>query len=276
MPKIKQFYILGTKITNSDYQQCLKLIGQFIVFRKPQQIITSNPEMIMAAQDDRELKLIIDKASLVVPDGAGLVWAINSQYKNQVKRIAGVDLLESVTKLAAESGYKVFFLGAKAGIAQKAADILKKKYPKLKIAGCYAGKPNMEVNESHHTSFLYNLRMTDIKTKQRDPNNKIVSVVKKTKPDILFVAYGHGKQEKFIYRYKRILNIPVMMGVGGSFDFIAGTASRAPKWLQNIGLEWLWRFFHEPWRVKRIYTAVIKFPLAVVFTKKHPLDKMAD
>lgn len=260
---MKSYQVLGIKVNDPTKKQAAKLICQFAGFSESKQIVTANPEMIMAAQEDTEFTAIINNADLVVPDGAGLVYAINYIYHTNVEKVTGVDLIEDVAKMAAQFGYSIFFLGASAGIAQIAADRLKEKCPSLKIAGCYAGRPNLNSQKARF-SFPYDVRITDIKRGQKDSNWQIINRVRKARPNILLVAYGHGKQEKFIARYKKALNVPVMIGVGGSFDFIAGKASRAPKWMQDLSLEWLWRFTHEPWRLNRIYTAVIKFTWAVL------------
>lgn len=260
---MKSYQVLGIKVHNPTKKQAVKLACQFAGFSKPRQIVTANPEIIMSAQDDLEQAAIINNADLVVPDGIGLVYAINFIHHTNVERVTGIDLVEDIAKLASQYGYSIFFLGAKAGIAQKAANRLKERYPTLKIAGCYSGKPNLGSQKSRY-SFPYDVRITDIKRGQKDPNWQIINRVRRTRPNILLVAYGHPKQEKFIARYKKALNVSVMIGVGGSFDFLAGRASRAPKWMQNLSLEWLWRLFHEPWRLNRIYTAVIKFTWAVL------------
>lgn len=260
---MKNYQILDIKVNTPTIDKATQLIAKFVSGKNPQQIVTLNPEMVMASQKDSELKNIINNASLVVPDGIGLTWALNIIYKLKTKRVTGIDLIEEIAKLANKYRYSIFFLGAKPGIANKAATKLKLKYPNLAIAGSNAGNPKL--NYDLNNSDLFNTgKITDIRRTERDPNWKIVDMVSKTKPDILLVAYGHGKQEKFIARYKYKLAVPVMMGVGGSFDFLAGLATRAPGWMQALGLEWLWRLLHEPWRFNRIITATIRFSWAVL------------
>lgn len=263
---MKQIEILGVKINNVTFDEAISLIDGFVLSKKPHQITTVNPEFIMAAQNDGEFKNIINKSDLSVPDGAGLLFASRYILGTPIKeRVTGVDLVCSLAKIANKNKYRVFFLGGQTGVAEKTAKTLKNENPDLVIAGTYAGNPSL--NYGGIASYR-ELRMTDIKPKAKDANLEIVKKIKQAKPDILFVAYGAPKQDKFIFRYKKTLNVPVMIGVGGAFDFISGSAQRAPKWMQKLWLEWLWRLFREPWRFNRIVTASIRFPLAVLFNKK--------
>jgi len=257
--------ILGIKINNITFDQALHLINNFVVIDKPKQITTVNPEFIMAAQDDHEFANILNNSDLAVPDGSGLLFTSRYFLNKPLKeKIHGIDLMMKMIELAEKKKYPIFLLGGQNGVANKTAEVLKEQFPKLIICGTYEGYP--ELTKKTTKSFL-DLRMTDLKSKLKDPNLEILEAVRKAKPKILFVAYGAPKQDKFIARYKKILNVPVMMGVGGSFDFISGRAKRAPKWMQKLWLEWLWRLFTEPWRFNRIFTATIKFPLVVLYDK---------
>lgn len=235
--------ILGIKIESISFSEAIKKIDGFVVSKKPSYVVTVNPEFIMAAQKDREFKNILNKADLAVPDGFGLMLA--GDYLNQPfrERITGVDLTWAICKLAEDRGYSVFFLGGKDGVAKIAAQRVKKIHPNLKIAGFYAGKPD-------------------------DKNT--IDRVKKAKPNILFVAFGAPKQEKFI---ANLINntgnfVPALsIGVGGTFDYIAGKTPYAPSFLRQIGLEWLYRLWTQPFRLNRIITATIRFPWAVFKAK---------
>ena len=235
-------YILGVKIDSLSFSEAIKKIDSLIVAGKPSQVVTINPEMVMASQKDREFRRIINQADLVVPDGAGIIWAGKFLEKPFSERITGVDLTWAISKLAEDRGYSVFFLGGKAGIAKKAAERIKKLHPRLNIAGFFAGKPG------------------DAQT---------ITMVKHAKPDILFVAFGAPKQEKFISNLKsQISNLKsVSIGVGGTFDYIAGVYPYAPDWMRKAGFEWLYRLWTQPWRWDRIITATIRFPLAIIKSK---------
>jgi N-acetylglucosaminyldiphosphoundecaprenol N-acetyl-beta-D-mannosaminyltransferase len=141
--------------------------------------------------------------------------------------VAGVDLVEQINARAAQRGWRVYFLGAAPGIAERAAQILSARYPGLRVAGCYAGSPRQKEEDD------------------------IVGWVKAAQADVLFVAYGAPRQDLWIARNQARIGVPVALGVGGSFDFITGVARRAPRWLQRLGLEWLHRLIRQPWRLRR-------------------------
>ena len=263
--KIKKIKILDVSIDNLKFDQTVKIINNFVLVKKPRQIVTINPEFVMAAQEDTEFRNILNNADLAVADGYGLIFASRYFLKTPLyERITGVDLVLVLCELFAKRKYSIFLLGGQNGIAKKTAKILKEKFPGINICGTYEGTPKLE--QKKFMDFR-SIRMTDIKPGSIDPNLEIIKYIKKARPKVLFVAYGAPKQEKFIARYKQLLNVPVMMGVGGTFDFISGAVKRAPKWMRSIGLEWLWRLFAQPWRFNRISTATIRFPLAVLKSK---------
>jgi len=220
--------------------ETLAWIEQAIRARAPQQICTANPEFLMAAQHDREFAEVLQRADLVLPDGVGLLWAARWLGAALPERVAGSDLIYRIAERAAQKGWRLYFLGAGEGIAQMAADTLRARYPGLTIAGTFGGSPRVEEEEA------------------------IVARVKAARPDLLLVAYGAPAQDKWIARNKARLGAPVSLGVGGAFDFVAGAARRAPAWMRRAGVEWLHRLWRQPWRTKRIFTAVVLFPLAVL------------
>ncbi|MCL5795282.1 MAG: WecB/TagA/CpsF family glycosyltransferase, partial [Patescibacteria group bacterium] len=268
--------ILDININLVDIKQAIDIIDGFIKSKKPHQICTVNPEYIMAAQKDVEFKKIINNADLCVPDGAGLIWASKFIEKSRVEsrestsqkstssdqrlassvltqRVTGIDLIWKLAQTGESKGYKFYFLGGKPGVAEQAALILKTKYPNLKIVGISEGQSEFP--------------QANIKFNKDNFAKKLVAKIKALSPDILLVAYGAPKQDKFIAKFKKELNVPAMIGVGGSFDFISGRIKRAPKWMQKTGLEWLFRLFIEPKRLNRIITATIRFPLKVILSK---------
>ena len=230
--------ILGLKIDSLTFAEALEKVDDLIVAKKPSQVITVNPEMVMAAQKDKEFRRIINQANLIVPDGKGIMLAGKFLGKPLRERITGVDLTWAVCKLAEDRGYGVFFLGGGVGIAKEVSQRIKKLHPHLKIAGFYVGFPGDE---------------------------KTIELLKQARPDVLLVAFGAPQQEKFINGLKNQgINIPLSIGVGGTFDYIAGKYPYAPDWIRKIGLEWLYRLFTQPWRWRRIITATILFPWAVI------------
>ena len=234
--------ILGVKIDSIKFEKAVKKIDSLIVANKPSQVVTVNPEMVMAAQKDKDFRQIINRAALVVPDGFGLMIAGKFLGTPLQERVTGVDLTWAICKLAEDRGYSVFFLGGKSGITKEAARRIQKIHRGLRIVGYYSGAPE---------------------------DKSTLDNIARVKPDILFVAFGAPKQEKFISNLKfQISNLKsVSIGVGGTFDYIAGVYPYAPEWMRKAGLEWLYRLFTQPWRWHRILTATIRFPWAIIKSK---------
>lgn len=260
--------ILGVKIDQVTFDGALEQIESFIHQRGPHQVVTVNPEFIMRAQSDAEFRRVLNQADLAVPDGAGLLWASRILERRSQKRIGkhpkktlilpervtGVDLLIALMTRAAEHGWKVYLLGGSSGMANRTAAYFSTQLPKLKIVGAEIGP-------------LINEEGQPINHDQQALLDAVLARIEHTKPDLLFVAFGAPKQERFIARYAKHLKVPVMIGVGGAFDFIGGKAHRAPIILQKLWLEWLWRLITEPWRAGRIWTATVRFPLTILFRK---------
>ena len=208
------------------------------------QVVTLNPEMVMAAQRDRELRDAILNADLVVADGAGVVWAarLSGEALRLRARVTGVDLLDACAGLAAARGYRLFLLGAAEGVAGLAAARLEARHPGLHIAGTFAGSPAPV------------------------ERGDICARIREAGADIVFVAYGSPAQERWIAGARGELGAAAAVGVGGAFDFMAGRVERAPRWMRRCGLEWLYRLWREPWRWRRML-ALPRFALAVLRAK---------
>lgn len=232
--------ILGVKIDNVSFSDVMAKIQAFLMVDELHHIATVNPEFLVTAQRDEAFKTILNNTDLNVPDGFGLKFGAWVSGQKIGERITGVDLTWEICKLASEKGYSVFFLGGAEDIAQKAAHRIKLLNSNLKIAGTYSGTPDEE---------------------------GIVERINNTEADILLVAFGAPKQEKFIANNKQALKVKLAMGVGGTFDYIAGVVPYAPKWVRKIGLEWLYRLFTQPKRWKRIFNATVMFPWLVLISK---------
>lgn len=230
--------ILGVRVDNVTTVEALELMERFVAEGRPHQVVTVNPEFVMEAQRNPEFRVVLHEAHLALPDGAGLLWASRLLGRPLRERVTGSDTLPLLAQMAARRGYRLYFLGAAPGVAEKAANVLRAANPGLKIVGAYAGSP------------------------ARDEEDAIVARVVATRPDFLFVAYGAPRQDLWIHRNLTRLGVPVCMGVGGTFDFIAGVAVRAPLWMRRAGLEWLHRLWREPWRWRRML-ALPRFALAV-------------
>jgi N-acetylglucosaminyldiphosphoundecaprenol N-acetyl-beta-D-mannosaminyltransferase len=192
------------------------------------QLVTLNPEMVMRARHDPELRAAIGAADCVVTDGVGVLWATRLLGSPAPERVTGVDLLDAFCGVAAARQYRVFLLGAVPGVAQKAACVLAERHPRLSVVGAYAGSPD----EADAPALL--------------------AVLRAARPDALFVAFGSPAQEYWIARYRGQLGAAVAIGVGGAFDMISGRVPRAPYWMRRAGLEWSYRLARQPWRWRRM------------------------
>ncbi len=219
--------ILGIKVDNLTMEKALRKVEGFLEDGQQHYIVTPNPEFLVQAQKDQEFKTILNQADLALPDGIGLILAARFLGRPLKQKVAGTDLMEKICRRAAQKKWPVFLMGGQAGVAQKAGENLKKKYQGL------------EILSAEDVTF--------------------------GRPAILFVAFGAPKQEKWIVQnLRKMPSVKLAMGVGGAFDFMAGRVRRAPKLFQRFGLEWLWRLFCQPWRIKRIFKAVVVFPWLVI------------
>ncbi len=231
--------ILDVLIDNLQKDDVLKKVEQFLSDGRQHYIVTPNPEMVMATQKNGEFLKILNNADLAVPDGVGLIFASRYLKRPLTQRITGVDLMIDICNLAEQKNSSVYLLAAANGLSKpnEVKAVLKKRYPRLKVSGGV-------------------IEISDFRFQIEDLLEEINAI----KPEILFVALGAGRQEKFIAEnLHKIPSVKIAMGVGGAFDFIAGKIKRAPNLVQKIGLEWFWRLIMQPWRWKRILTATIKF-----------------
>lgn len=202
-------------------------------------ICTPNPEIVMEAQKDTELMGILREADLVVPDGIGVVWASKYSAVRLTERVAGYDLTQRLMQQLAGTEETFYFFGGAPGVAAAAARRMTKQYPELKIVG------------GHNGYF------------DEKEEKKIIRDIKKHAPSVLLVGLGAPKQEKWIYENLRLLGVKVAIGVGGSFDVMAGNVKRAPKPFQKLGLEWFYRLATQPSRWRRMLR-LPKFVLTVL------------
>lgn len=230
MARIK---FMNTNIDNLTMEETLHEIDKLIQKKNCSYVVTPNVDHIVRLEKDEELQKMYKNASLILTDGKPLIW-ISKWYKTPIKeKISGSDLFPRVCQLAANKNYTMYLLGAAEGVADTAARNLMKKYPGLNIVGTYSPPFGFEKNEQE---------MNKIKTQIQDVH-----------PDILIVGLGCPKQEKFMYYHCKELGVPISFGLGASIDFEAGNIKRAPKWMSNHGLEWLYRFSKEPKRLFKRY-----------------------
>lgn len=231
--------VLGVRVDCLDMDQAVAWIAAAIEAGGPcRQVATINPEFVMLAQRDREFAAILDASDLATADGSGVLWAVRRGGCPDTSKVTGTDLLPRLAALCAERGWRPFFLGAMPGVAEVAAEQLAAAYPGFAVAGTHAGTPAAGGDE------------------------EALRRIRDTGADLLLVAYGHPRQERWIARNRDRLPVAVAIGVGGAFDFAAGRVRRAPLWMRRLHLEWLYRLIIQPWRARRML-ALPAFALAV-------------
>jgi N-acetylglucosaminyldiphosphoundecaprenol N-acetyl-beta-D-mannosaminyltransferase len=231
----KLLIILGVPIDDLNMEEALGRLEEFIkVGRstgKSHQIATVNADFVVNSLHDPELRRILQESDMATADGMPLVLGARLLGVPLTGRVTGADLVPALAERAAQQGYSMYLLGAQPGVAAQAAQVLQRNYPDLNIAGILS-PPNCSILEM---------------------DQSVLEQVKAAKPDILLVAFGNPKQEKWISMYARELAVPVSIGVGGTLDLIAGVTKRAPLWMQRAGLEWLFRLLQEPRRLWKRY-----------------------
>ena len=243
MQKKNRVNILGVPVDMVDKEQASAVFAE--IFSQPgcSMIVTPNSEIVQNASKDEELRSLIASADLIIPDGIGLVCASKVMGCPLSERVTGIDFLESIIARLAQTGESIFFFGSKPGVADEAADRMKKKYPGLRVAGTQNGyfQPEEEA--------------------------LIVKQINESGADFLCVALGAPKQERFIAQHRdEFTSVRGAIGVGGSLDVWAGNLKRAPEFYRNHGLEWLYRFIQQPTRFKRMLTLPV-FMLRVIFRR---------
>jgi N-acetylglucosaminyldiphosphoundecaprenol N-acetyl-beta-D-mannosaminyltransferase len=229
---VETLALLGVPVSNVTMDEAIDYIDACIRRGGFHQFATANADFLKNAIEDSELQEILFGCDLVVPDGMPLLWVSRLLNCPLRDRVCGVDMVPRLAELSARRGYRIFLLGAKESVSQKAAENLQKMYPDLEICGRYS-PPNLPIEQMDHEQIL---RRIDA-----------------AMPDILLVAFGNPKQEKWIAMHRDRLNVPACIGVGGTLDFIAGSFPRAPGWMQDLGLEWFYRCAQEPLRLSKRY-----------------------
>ncbi len=235
--------ILGVNVDSITFEMAVDAAESMVKSEGVSMIFTPNPEIIMRAREDAELKEILNSANLCTADGIGVVYASKILKQPVPERVAGFDLVCALLERLAKSGDGVFLFGAKPGVAETAKDKLGEKYPGISVVGTHDGyfKPEDEPG--------------------------IVEEINASGAKLLLVCLGAPKQEKWIAKHKDELDVNLCMGVGGTLDVFAGTAKRAPKIFIKLNLEWLYRLLKQPSRIGR-YAALPKFVFAVRKSRK--------
>ena len=238
------FDMLGVRITKSSKRELLSRLGADLKHGRQSAIFTPNSQMLLAASKDRELRKLLNSSELNIPDGVGVRLAARLRG-GRLESMSGIDLAEELLSVAASKGYRVFFLGAKRGVAEKAAENMRVRYPTLQICGV------------HHGYF----------DKSGAENAAVLKKIRTAAPDILFVCFGFPAQEKWIAdNLASLPSVKLAMGLGGSLDVWSGNIRRAPLLIQKAGLEWLWRTVLEPKRA-RIFVDIPHFLIEIIKDK---------
>lgn len=234
--------LLGIPMANVTIQQTLDLIGKMIDSRQSHYLATANLDFLVQAREDLELRRILLEAHAVLCDGTPLVWISRWLGNRLPERVAGSDVVPLLIRMAAEKKYRIFLLGGAAGSTARAVEKLRGQHPGLMI--------------DHYAPPFNSLHQMD--------HDDIRRRIRSARPDLLLVAFGCPKQEKWISMHYRSLGVPVSVGVGATIDFIAGTAARAPRWMRRTGTEWVFRLLQEPRRLFRRYLHDLRCGLPAV------------
>ncbi len=247
-PRLEAF---GIEISPVSMREALDQIEDFIASGRPHHVVTSDANAVLTSRDDPDYTQIVRRAALVTPDGFGLVWGARLLGLPIYERVTGVDMVTGICERAARNGHRLYILGSEDPIAETAARKLAEKYPGATFVGTHHGYWRREGKEQGLSVEEADARMAD--------------EIRRATPDVLFVAMGIPMQEKFISAQMERMNVPVSLGVGGSFDVYSGKFNRAPVLVQRIGMEWLYRVWIDPSRWKRM-GYVPKFMLIAIGT----------
>jgi len=224
-----RYPILNTYVNALSMEETIHEVERIITDRKPTQHVVINASKVNLMNEDPKLRKIVNDCPLINADGSSILWAARKLSVPLRERVTGIDLFLNLVKLAAKKGYGIYLFGAKEEVVQKVKTVFLNQYPSLRIVGVRNGY----FSESDEP--------------------EMVKEMSTSGADMMFVAFSSPMKEYWVNKYLQQLNIPFVMGVGGSFDVVAGVTNRAPKWMQKIGLEWLFRLIQEPRRMWKRY-----------------------
>ncbi len=231
--------LLGCRVDSVTWDQVESFCRQALTGSEPKHIITINGEHILSAQKNEAYRTLINQADLNIPDSTNVAWISHLKGRGLPQVTPGVDLTTRLARIAAETESSVFLLGGRNDVAEEAAKALQKQFPNLKIAGTSNADPN---------------------------NNQLVEEIRASGAAIVLVAYGAPTHDFWINQNKATTGAKILVGIGGTFDMLAGRLPRAPQFLRTLHLEWLWRLILEPSRFGRIWNAVVVFPFKALLT----------
>lgn len=229
----KVIELFGVRFNDVTFNELCNRILRFIRAGRRSYIVTANVDHICRYQTDSAFRDAYENAGTVVCDGKPLIWMSRLLGPPLREKLSGSDLVVALSEFAANEGLSVFLFGAADGVAAQAAANLRRRFPALRVAGVYSPPMGFYSDDGK--------------------NEDAVRTISETAPDICFVALGSPQQELWMNRFYQACNTRVMIGIGASFDFLAGRVKRAPRWMQKAGLEWMWRLYQEPRRLWRRY-----------------------
>jgi N-acetylglucosaminyldiphosphoundecaprenol N-acetyl-beta-D-mannosaminyltransferase len=230
---MEKVHLLGVDIDNIAKPEALARVAQLVEAGRPSLVVTPNVDVLMTLRKDPEYRRIYAGAALVLTDGVPLLWAARFLGTPIREKIPGSSIFADICGMAADKGYRLFFMGGRPGAAAKAAEVVRAAHPSVRIVGVYCPPLGFENDEVEMA--------------------KVSRLIRESKPHILFLGLGSPKQEKWFDRYSASLGIPVTMGIGITFEYTSGLVQRAPSWMQHVGLEWLFRLWKEPRRLWKRY-----------------------
>jgi N-acetylglucosaminyldiphosphoundecaprenol N-acetyl-beta-D-mannosaminyltransferase len=219
--------LFGVPVDVVDMDQAVELAREAVADGRPHQHVVLNAAKVVAMHDDPELREIVRGCDFVLADGQPIVWLSKLVRRPLPIRVAGIDLFEQIVAAAAEDGTSIYLLGAKPHVVEKVRDVFVARHPGLRIAGIHDG--------------------------YWSDDRDVIDAVREARPDHLFLAIPSPRKEYWLRDHLQELGVPFVMGVGGSFDVIAGEITRAPRWMQRISMEWSWRLIKEPRRMFKRY-----------------------
>ncbi|MGB9886593.1 MAG: WecB/TagA/CpsF family glycosyltransferase [Moorellales bacterium] len=219
--------ILGVRVDVCSLEEAVDRVARLIRQGGHHQVVTANAEMVWRAWREETFARVLAEAALVTADGVGVLWAARRLGQPSLAQVAGIDLVWALARRGAREGWRFFLFGARPGVAEAAAEELRRHHPGVQIAGVAHGYQTPEGEEA------------------------VKAAIRSTRPQVLLVGMGSPKQEYWIARNLPELGVPVAVGIGGSLDVLAGKSRRAPEWVRRRGLEWLYRLVREPRRWRR-------------------------
>lgn len=240
--------LMSVKISSTSKDEVLENIEKSLRNNVQFFISTPNPEIVLMAQNDKDLLKALNLSDISIPDGVGLLWAAKQlKFSHKLERIPGRELMDALFEMANRKKSKIFLLGGSSEVNKKAQNRIQKDYPEVTVTG--NGEIKVDING------------------YSDKTDSVINEINRFKPDFLFVALGAPKQEKWIAENIKNIDANVLMTVGGALDYFVGNVPIPPKFMSKSGLEWLWRLLVQPSRFPRIFNAVVRFPLLVLRNK---------